>query len=106
MSEIVISAVRDPLVLGEKTYHQITEDVCRPVEGKANKWWWASFSIAFVCMCWGISCLAYNMDQFLSIIRCSFLILLLVFLRVVLTLHLNKREYRGIFELMLSYILP
>src|ERR1035437_1139704 len=63
MSEIVISAVRDPLVLGEKTYHQITEDVCRPVEGKANKWWWASFIIAFTCMCWGISCLAYTIGN-------------------------------------------
>ncbi|MEI6815250.1 MAG: NrfD/PsrC family molybdoenzyme membrane anchor subunit [Bacteroidota bacterium] len=63
MSEIVISAVRDPLVLGEKTYHQITEDVCRPVEGKANKWWWASFITAFICMCWGISCLAYTIGN-------------------------------------------
>ncbi len=63
MSEIVISAVRDPLVLGEKTYHQITEDVCRPVEGKANKWWWMSFTIAFICMCWGICSLAYTIGN-------------------------------------------
>ena len=63
MSEIVISAVRDPLVLGEKTYHQITEDVCRPVEGKANKWWWMSFTIAFTCMCWGICSLAYTIGN-------------------------------------------
>ncbi len=63
MSEIVISAVRDPLVLGEKTYHQITEDVCRPVEGKANKWWWLSFIISATCMTWGICSLAYTIGN-------------------------------------------
>ena len=37
------SAIREPLILGDKTYHQITEDVCAPVEGKANKYWYMAF---------------------------------------------------------------
>ncbi len=31
------SEIRDPLILGKKSYHDITKDVARPVEGKANK---------------------------------------------------------------------
>ena len=30
------AVVRDPLILGKKSYHQITEDICRPIEGKAK----------------------------------------------------------------------
>ena len=54
------AVVRDPLILGRKTYHQMTEDVMRPVEGKANKYWWIAFSIAAATMVWGILCLAYT----------------------------------------------
>lgn len=54
------AVVRDPLILGHKTYHQMTEDICRPIEGKANKFWWASFVVAFVAMIWGFTCLAYT----------------------------------------------
>ncbi len=31
------SEIRDPLILGHKTYHQISEDIAKPIEGKANK---------------------------------------------------------------------
>ncbi len=57
------SVVRDPLILGKKSYHQITEDICRPIEGKANKYWWASFFIAFAAMIWGMTCLAYTIGN-------------------------------------------
>ena len=35
--------IREPLILGNKSYHDITVDVARPVEGKANKLWWIVF---------------------------------------------------------------
>lgn len=57
------SVVRDPLILGKKTYHQITEDICRPVEGKANKYWWIAFTISATTMLWGILCLAYTIGN-------------------------------------------
>ncbi len=52
--------VRVPLILGNKTYHEITEDIARPVEEKAGKLWWIAFSVAFVTFLWLISCIAYT----------------------------------------------
>src|ERR1035437_8224731 len=54
------SQLRDPLILGHKTYGQITDDVMRPVQGKANKWWGLVFSIAATTFTWGIICLCYT----------------------------------------------
>ena len=51
------SAIREPLILGDKTYHQITEDVCAPVEGKANKYWYMAFSVAVIVALWGVGCI-------------------------------------------------
>ncbi len=52
--------IRDPLILGNKTYHDITKDIARPVEGKANKYWWILFSLSLVLFIWGILCMAYT----------------------------------------------
>lgn len=60
MSQLHEAVIRSPLVLGEKTYHQITEDVCRPVEGKANKYWWFAFTISLTAFLWGFCCFAYT----------------------------------------------
>jgi len=54
------SKIRDPLILGNKTYHDITQDIARPVEGKANKYWWILFSLSVVMMLWGFACMAYT----------------------------------------------
>ncbi len=52
--------IREPLILGNKTYHQITEDVCAPVEGKANKMWWTVFTLAALLATWGLGCIFYT----------------------------------------------
>jgi Ni/Fe-hydrogenase subunit HybB-like protein len=57
------AVVRDPLILGTKTYSEMTEDICRPIEGKANKYWWVSFVIAFTAMIWGIICLSFTIGN-------------------------------------------
>lgn len=57
------SAIREPLILGDKTYHQITEDVCAPVEGKANKYWYMAFSMALVVALWGVGCILYTIGR-------------------------------------------
>jgi molybdopterin-containing oxidoreductase family membrane subunit len=54
------SKIRDPLILGTKTYHDITKDIAKPVEGKANKYWWILFSLSVVLMLWGFICMAYT----------------------------------------------
>jgi molybdopterin-containing oxidoreductase family membrane subunit len=40
------SSVRQPLVTGGKTYHDVTDDVCRQVEGKPSKLWFLAFLTA------------------------------------------------------------
>lgn len=52
--------IRKPLVLGDKTYHDVTVDVARPIEGKASKSWWIAFSIALIAFLWGIGSIVYT----------------------------------------------
>jgi hypothetical protein len=49
------AAIREPLILGHKTYHDITEDVCRPIEGKAPRTWYILFGHCtnhWIVWCW------------------------------------------------------
>jgi predicted flap endonuclease-1-like 5' DNA nuclease/Ni/Fe-hydrogenase subunit HybB-like protein len=54
--------IRRPLVTGEKSYHDVSVDVARPVEGKANKSWWIVFSISLAAFLWGIGCIIYTIS--------------------------------------------
>jgi Ni/Fe-hydrogenase subunit HybB-like protein len=54
------SQIRIPLILGKKTYSQITDDIIRPVEGKANKYWYMLFTVASLTFLWGLGCLCYT----------------------------------------------
>lgn len=59
MSSHYEAPIREPLVLGEKSYSDVTNDIAAPVLGKANKSWWIVFSIALVAFLWGIGCIIY-----------------------------------------------
>jgi molybdopterin-containing oxidoreductase family membrane subunit len=48
------SQVRPPLVVGDKNYHQISEDILRPIENRPSKLWWTGFLIAVLLLCFGI----------------------------------------------------
>ena len=52
--------IRDPLIIGNKTYHDISKEIARPVEGKANKYWWILFGLSFALFLWGVICMAYT----------------------------------------------
>lgn len=55
------ASIREPLILGDKiSYHQITEEIARPIEGKANRMWWACFIISVIAALWGAGSLAYT----------------------------------------------
>jgi Ni/Fe-hydrogenase subunit HybB-like protein len=54
------TSVREPLILGTKTYHQITEDIARPIEGKANGMFKVVFTISALLALWGVACFAYT----------------------------------------------
>ena len=40
------SQVRPPLVAGDKDYHQVTEDIVRPIEAKPSRLWWIGFLVS------------------------------------------------------------
>ncbi len=52
--------IREPLILGEKSYHDISNDIAKPIEGKANKQWWLLFTISLIAMLWGVGCIMYT----------------------------------------------
>ncbi|MCC7520571.1 MAG: hypothetical protein IT220_02955, partial [Flavobacteriaceae bacterium] len=54
------SPYREPLILGEKSYHDVSVDIARPIETRANKNWWIAFSIALVAFLWGLGAITYT----------------------------------------------
>ena len=46
----VTSSVREPLVTGGKTVHDVTVDICRQVEGKPSKSWLLGMAIALTAL--------------------------------------------------------
>ena len=53
------SAIRDPLILGNKTYHDITKDVCGPIEGPAPRPWKIATTLAAIVALYGVGCITY-----------------------------------------------
>ena len=53
------AAIREPLILGHKTYHDITVDVVGPIENKAPRMWYVLISIAGLISLWGLGCIVY-----------------------------------------------
>ena len=54
--------IRRPLVAGEKSYHDVTVDIAKPIETKANKQWWIVFSISLAMFLWGLGCIIYTVS--------------------------------------------
>ena len=52
-------ALRDPLILGNKSYGDITADVVGPIENKAPKGWYIAITISAIIALWGIGCILY-----------------------------------------------
>jgi len=57
------SHIREPLILGDKSYHDITCDIARPIETKANKYWWILFGLSLVLFLWGVGCILYTIGK-------------------------------------------
>tara|TARA_R110001583_G_scaffold47026_6_gene147285 strand:+ start:1788 stop:3518 length:1731 start_codon:yes stop_codon:yes gene_type:complete len=62
MSSHYEAPFREPLIIGEKSFHDISVDVGTPIFGKASKSWWVAFSIALVAFLWGIGCIVYTVS--------------------------------------------
>ncbi len=50
-----------PLILGNKSLAQVTQDVCAPLERRASLLWWAAFLVSFSLLLLGIAAVAYQM---------------------------------------------
>ncbi|MGC4058811.1 MAG: polysulfide reductase NrfD [Chitinophagaceae bacterium] len=48
------SIVREPLVDGNKTYRQVTEDIVSPIEKKPGKMWYVGFFISLILLGFGV----------------------------------------------------
>jgi hypothetical protein len=48
------SQLREPLVYGDKTYHQVTEDIVKPIEAKPTKLWYIGFYISVALLLFGV----------------------------------------------------
>lgn len=48
------SFVREPLVDGDKTYSQVTEDIVRPIEKKPGRMWYVGFFFSVVLLAFGV----------------------------------------------------
>jgi molybdopterin-containing oxidoreductase family membrane subunit len=48
------AALRPPLVDGVRTPHQVTEDICAPIEGRPTRWWYAAFTAALAALGLGV----------------------------------------------------
>ena len=59
MSSHYEAPIRKPLVLGDKSYADISNDIARPVETPPNKDWWIAFSISMANIF--VGCWMYNL---------------------------------------------
>jgi molybdopterin-containing oxidoreductase family membrane subunit len=48
------SQVRPPLVDNNKDYHQVTEDIVRPIEANPSRLWWIGFLISVALLLFGV----------------------------------------------------
>ncbi|NRB53227.1 MAG: polysulfide reductase NrfD [Saprospiraceae bacterium] len=55
-----VSSIREPLINGGKTYHQITEDICSPTEKTPSTAWVIAFIIAVAGLAFYVFCVAWT----------------------------------------------
>lgn len=48
------SQLREPLIDGDKDYHQVTEDIIRPIEVKPGRLWYIGLSLALALLLFGV----------------------------------------------------
>jgi hypothetical protein len=53
------SAIREPLILGHKTYKDITDDVVGPIMGPASLGWKIMITISSIIAIYGIGSILY-----------------------------------------------
>jgi molybdopterin-containing oxidoreductase family membrane subunit len=55
-----VSPIREPLITGQKTYHQITEDICSPTERTPSVAWTIAFILAVAGLATFVFCVLWT----------------------------------------------
>ncbi len=48
------TSIRGPLVLGDKTFAQVSSDIIAPIDSKLPAWWKVAFLISLIAAAWGV----------------------------------------------------
>lgn len=56
----IVSPIREPLIRGSKTYHQITEDLCAATERAPSLAWILAFGAATTALSIGMFCIIWT----------------------------------------------
>ncbi|MCK5824813.1 MAG: polysulfide reductase NrfD [Ichthyobacteriaceae bacterium] len=57
-----VHKINTPLILGNKTYKDITDDVTAPIKNKAGKLWWFAFLLSFSAFLAGVGAIVYTIS--------------------------------------------
>ena len=60
MSSHYEAPIRKPLISGDKSYHDISVDIAKPIETPPNRDWWIAFTISLIAFLWGVGCIIYT----------------------------------------------
>ncbi len=60
MSEEHLSTLRQPLLSEPRELHELTEDICRPLERRAGWMWWAAISVSSLALLGGVGAVTYE----------------------------------------------
>ena len=52
--------LRTPLITGDRTIAQVTDDVCAPMEGRPTGLWWAAFLVSLATLLLGVVAVSYQ----------------------------------------------
>lgn len=58
-----VSPIREPLITGNKDYHQITEDISRPTEGRPQMAWLMAISVTSLALLFGVLMMIWTIWQ-------------------------------------------
>lgn len=56
----IVSPIREPLIEGNKSYHDITEDICKPTERTPTPMWTIAFIISATFLAFYVFCVAWT----------------------------------------------
>ena len=55
------SSLRPPLITGEKSLADVTDDICAPMEAQPTVWWWVALLTALTALLIGIAAVWYQL---------------------------------------------